>query len=209
MLEPSKRKDAEETLSVILPYSRQPFSVPSNLYIIGTMNTADKSLTHIDLALRRRFDFIELNPDCELLEDITVFDISINEVLEVMNQRIEILLDRDHRIGHAYLYPLIDLEDEDEKEAVLANIFEKKIIPLLQEYFFADWERIGWVLNDTIKPDEARFIQLGKVGKSLVTLFPKDISSELIDRRYKINMDSFTNPLAYQLILQNQSGQVE
>ena len=126
-----------------------------------------------------------------------------------MNQRIEILLDRDHRIGHAYLYPLIDLEDEDEKEAVLANIFEKKIIPLLQEYFFADWERIGWVLNDTIKPDEARFIQLGKVGKSLVTLFPKDISSELIDRRYKINMDSFTNPLAYQLILQNQSGQVE
>lgn len=106
LIEPSKRKDAEEALEVILPYSKSRFSVPANVHIIGTMNTADRSLTSLDIALRRRFHFKEMLPRPELLGDIELQGLNISQMLSIMNERIEVLLDRDHRLGHAYFLPL-------------------------------------------------------------------------------------------------------
>lgn len=157
LIEESKRTGAEEELSVTLPYSKQEFSVPSNLYIIGTMNSSDRSLTGLDIALRRRFTFIEMPPRPDLLKDkngqpIQInavnqegenMSINISELLTVINQRIEILLDRDHCIGHANFMSLNSQSTVGE----LAQIFKQKIIPQLQEYFFDDWSKINMVLN--------------------------------------------------------------
>lgn len=144
LIEESKRQGNAEELSTILPYSKESFSVPNNLYIIGTMNSSDRSLTGLDLALRRRFTFIEMAPNPSLLSDVKVEGIEIDRLLDVLNQRIEILLDRDHCIGHAYFMPLKDKPEL----SVLKDIFLQKIIPLLQEYFFDDWEHINVVLNE-------------------------------------------------------------
>lgn len=144
LIEPSKRQGAEEELEVILPYSKQAFSVPANVYIIGTMNTADRSLAGLDVALRRRFEFKEMPPDPDVLKGTTVAGIDIYELLAVLNQRIEVLLDREHCLGHVYFLPL-KLEPT---LARLAAIFRQQVLPLLQEYFFEDWQRIHWVLND-------------------------------------------------------------
>lgn len=148
LIEESKRQGNDEELSTILPYSKEEFSIPSNLYIIGTMNSSDRSLTGLDVALRRRFEFIEMPPRPEFLkddegEDLKIDGLNIVKLLTVMNQRIEILLDRDHCIGHANFIPL-RVEPKIEK---LAKIFQQKIIPQLQEYFFDDWEKIDAVLN--------------------------------------------------------------
>lgn len=135
LLEPDKRLGGYDERSVILPYSKELFSVPDNLYVIGTMNTADKSLAQLDLALRRRFEFVEIMPQPALLSDLSVFGVNIGDLLTVMNQRIEVLLDRDHTLGHAYFWPLKTATTEDEKCKLIADIFAKRIIPLLQEYF--------------------------------------------------------------------------
>ncbi len=201
LLEPDKRKGGSDEHSVTLPYSKEPFSVPDNLYVLGTMNTADKSLAQLDLALRRRFEFFELMPDPALLDGILVHGVDISELLKVMNQRIEVLLDRDHTIGHAYFWPLLSVGSELERQQLLADIFAKRIIPLLQEYFFADWERIGWVLNDSQKPANERFIELDDVGTSLGKLFPEAIANQITDRRYRINKQAFIEPGAYRGIL--------
>lgn len=198
LLEPDKRKGGSDERTVILPYSKEPFTVPSNLYVIGTMNTADKSLAQLDLALRRRFEFVEVMPDASLLEDVTVHGVSIQDLLQTINDRIEVLLDRDHLIGHSYFWPLKSAKDEKVRIHLLADIFKKRVIPLLQEYFFADWEKIGWVLNDIGKPKEFRFVQLGESEKKLDELFNADIAVELVDRRYQINQEAFSKPQAYQ-----------
>lgn len=143
LIEDSKRQGAEEELSVTLPYSKEEFSVPSNVYIIGTMNSSDRSLTGLDIALRRRFTFIEMPPKPELLNDVEVEGLNIGELLKVINQRIEVLLDRDHCIGHANFMALNSNSEIKE----LAQIFKQKIIPQLQEYFFDDWSKINMVLN--------------------------------------------------------------
>jgi 5-methylcytosine-specific restriction protein B len=143
LIEPSKRQGADEALKVILPYSKTEFGVPDNVYIIGTMNSADRSLAALDLALRRRFDFIEMPPDANTLAGITVGDIDVKTMFETINQRIEVLLGRDYCIGHAYFLPL----ENNQNLGLLASIFKNKIIPLLQEYFFEDWARIAQVLN--------------------------------------------------------------
>ncbi|MGP5135261.1 AAA family ATPase [Psychrobacter cibarius] len=200
LLEPDKRKGGTDAREVILPYSKLPFSVPSNLYVLGTMNTADKSLAQLDLALRRRFDFIELLPKPELLDGITVHGIAVSEVLTVINQRIEVLLDREHTIGHSYFWSLKDLGSDDEKEIELGNIFKRRIIPLLQEYFFSDWERIGWVLNDPSKQTSEQFIQNGNISPAISELFDSSING-LNDRRYHINETAFNNPESYKKIL--------
>lgn len=145
LIEESKRlghKDKED-LSVKLPYSQDPFSVPNNVYIIGTMNTADRSLAGLDLALRRRFDFKEMMPDVATLKGIKVGNIEIDKLLTVINQRIEVLLDREHTIGHAYFIGLNNTSTITD----LASIFKNKVIPLLQEYFYEDWEKINMVLG--------------------------------------------------------------
>lgn len=200
LLEPDKRKDGTDAREVILPYSKKKFSVPSNLYVLGTMNTADKSLAQLDFALRRRFDFVELLPQPKLLGGIKVHGIAVSKILTVMNQRIEVLLDREHVIGHSYFWSLKDLDSDDEREIELGNIFKRRIIPLLQEYFFSDWERIGWVLNDPSKHTSEQFVQTGKITPTISELFHSSIKG-LNDRRYLINEIAFNNPESYRKIL--------
>ena len=144
LIEESKREGSEEALSVILPYSKKRFSVPSNLYIIGTMNSSDRSLTDLDVALRRRFTFIEIQPDPVQLRGVKVDEIDIEALISVINQRVEILLDREYRIGHAYFMPL----KKSPTMEVLSGIFRQRLLPLLQEYFFDDWEKINFVLGN-------------------------------------------------------------
>lgn len=145
LIEPSKRIGKDEEIKVKLPYSNDDFGVPSNLYIIGTMNTADRSIALMDTALRRRFDFEEMMPNLSVLEEIDEIDgINIKSMLEKINKRVEYLYDRDHTIGHAYFMSLKDNPSLSELE----NIFGNKIIPLLQEYFYDDWEKILMVLGD-------------------------------------------------------------
>ena len=147
LIEPSKRIGADEEIRVKLPYSgdnEEAFGVPSNLYILGTMNTADRSIAPIDTALRRRFVFEEMVPNPDLLTKKKTPDIydevNLKSLLEAINTRIEYLYDRDHTIGHAYLIDVKDLND-------LKFAFKNKIIPLLAEYFYEDWENIDLVLN--------------------------------------------------------------
>ena len=177
------------------------------------MNTSDHSLTGIDIALRRRFEFEELLPDSSLLSEITVFDISLDELLNTLNSRIEVLLGRDYLIGHSYFLPLKDVVDEKEREKLLALIFENQIIPLLQSYFYEDWERIQWVLNDQSKEYEDQFIQLfaqnpDNSKNQLINLFPNvsGIESQIVDRRYTINKDAFAKADAYQNILKQKNN---
>lgn len=144
LIEENKRADQEESLEVILPYSNEPFSVPPNLYIIGTMNTADRSVEALDTALRRRFDFLEIPPHYDLDELNYEFAGSTGaEILATINKRLELLLDRDHLIGHSYF--LLD-ENEDPEEKLLRS-FYGNIIPLLQEYFYGDYAKIGAILG--------------------------------------------------------------
>ena len=117
--------------------------MPSNLYILGTMNTADRSIALMDTALRRRFEFVEMMPDAELL-DFEIEGVHLKSLLQTINARVEYLYDRDHTIGHAYFMEL----DESSSLAELNAVMLHKIIPLLQEYFYDDWEKIKLVLND-------------------------------------------------------------
>jgi len=139
LIEEDKRLGKPEALEVTLPYSKEKFGVPSNLYIIGTMNTADRSVEALDAALRRRFSFEEMMPKPELISSV-INGISLSKVLETINIRIEILLDKDHQIGHSY-FMSVKIEND------LKSTFKNKIIPLLQEYFFGDYGKIGLVLG--------------------------------------------------------------
>lgn len=203
LLEPDKRQGADDERSLMLPYSKQLFSVPSNVYVIGTMNTADKSLIQMDLALRRRFSFIDMPAQPDLLAGVSAFGVDIAQLLTRINQRIEALLDSEHMIGHAYFMPIKNIENNADRESCLARIFQEKIIPLLREYFFDDYERIGWVLNDSVKSKENRFILLQRSAQlpSFSELFPKDIADSLSDRRFRINESAFVSAEAYQGIV--------
>lgn len=204
LIEEGKRVGEKEQLEVILPYSKESFKVPNNVYIIGTMNTADRSVESLDTALRRRFNFTEMMPKPELIsqsamysrllweyEDVDWDDLEFKEkeealfvflgvsdelisvrkiiwdekmkgkknnsfshfshfsysgidlklLLETINNRIEVLLDRNHKIGHSYLMNVTTIDD-------LKNTFKNKIIPLLQEYFYNDYEKIALVLGE-------------------------------------------------------------
>jgi 5-methylcytosine-specific restriction protein B len=202
LLEPTKRKGMSDERVVTLPYSKKKFSIPSNIYVIGTMNTADKSLAQLDLALRRRFRFVETPPSYEQLNGIVVHDVDIGEMLSLINQRIEVLLDKDHLIGHSYFLELADSSDSKNPEHKLAQIFKHSLIPLLQEYFFNSWERIGWVLNDPSKTNDAKFIVKGG-DLSLDNLFSEDAIEQISDRRYQVNENSFDKPESYQGIMTN------
>ncbi|HED4958797.1 TPA: McrB family protein [Campylobacter jejuni] len=139
LIEPSKRIGEKEELKVTLPYSGEKFGVPKNVYIIGTMNTADRSITSLDTALRRRFEFIEMMPDVSKLS-MDCEGINLQELLKAINTRIEYLLDREKTIGHAFFIGVENLND-------LKKVFKNKIIPLLQEYFYNDYALIDAVLN--------------------------------------------------------------
>lgn len=180
LIEDSKRAGADEAISVILPYSNESFSVPKNLYILGTMNTADRSVEALDAALRRRFDFIEMLPQTDDLLEID--GINLKDVLKTINARIEALLDRNHLIGHAYL---INAENKND----IAQAFNNKIIPLLQEYFYGNYDRIAMVLGNS-------FITANDVTKN----FANDINDiDLSDKKTytfpKQNEDSIVNAI--------------
>jgi hypothetical protein len=189
LIEPTKRIGAKEQLRALLPYSGQNFGVPDNVYLIGTMNTADRSIALIDTALRRRFSFVEMQPDSATLKDVLVDGIDISEMLDTINKRITVLLDREHTIGHSYLLPL----KSDPTLERLAVIFENTIVPLLQEYFYDDYEKIQLVLGDNQKLDDStRFL----VRKSdAVKLFGNaDID---FPEYYEINGEAFKRIDAY------------
>ena len=144
LIEKNKREGAEEAMSVSLPYSNESFSIPKNLYIIGTMNTADRSLALMDIALRRRFSFERVDPEPELLQGKEIQGIQLDRLLGVINERLVALYDEEHTIGHSYFMKIDDITG-------LQQVFQNEIIPLLKEYFFDDWEKIRLVLGDTQK----------------------------------------------------------
>ena len=144
LIEDDKRLSKRNEIIVELPYSKKPFGVPPNLYIIGTMNTADRSVEALDAALRRRFSFEEMPPNPNLVElKYELEGILANELLETINKRLEKLLDKDHLIGHSFFIRI----NEDDEETTLRKAFYDKIIPLLQEYFYGDYGKIGLVLG--------------------------------------------------------------
>ena len=146
LLEPDKRKGEPEELSAVLPYSKKRFSVPKNLYILGTMNTADRSVEALDTALRRRFSFEEMLPKSDLLKERgenntgKIEGVDLATLLDVINNRIEVLVDRDHTVGHAFFIHDLTLDN-------LRNTFSDKIIPLLQEYFYGDYSKMEMVIG--------------------------------------------------------------
>ena len=154
------------------------------------MNTADRSLASLDIALRRRFKFEEVPPNPELLADIPVPGIRLDKLLHTMNQRIEVLLNRDHMLGHSYFLPL---RQEPTLER-LGEIFRTQILPLLEEYFFEDWDRIRWVLNDHRKDPQDQFLIKPEVD--LTTLLGEEIEIP-VDKHWEKNLAAFSNLASY------------
>jgi 5-methylcytosine-specific restriction enzyme B len=171
LLEPSKRLGRSDEQESELPYSGELLGVPPNLYVVGTMNTADRSIALMDTALRRRFEFLEMTPRVDCLEK-DVEGIDVQALLAAINRRIEGLFDRDHVLGHTYLMGVRSFDD-------LVRRFRGQIIPLLQEYFFEDWRRIQQVFNDVDQPAERQIIE---------TLTPApEGGAERRGQRYRVN----------------------
>lgn len=190
LIEPTKRLGQPEQLTVNLPYSGDEFGVPSNVYILGTMNTADRSITMMDTALRRRFDFIEMMPDTNVITQNVgtqgVIDgIDVAAILTTINRRIEYLYDRDHTVGHAFFVGVNNLDE-------LQHVFENKVIPLLQEYFYEDYSKIQAVLNDNqgfyIYSDTQN---VGDLFGSEFIAMASDYDDEAFKLRSHINAGSF------------------
>ncbi len=184
LIEPSKRLGNKEALEVTLPNSDEPFSVPDNLYLIGTMNTADRSLAMMDTALRRRFDFKEMMPNPTLFDDEfgVIEGVNLTLLLSALNKRIEALYDREHTLGHAFLFPAYNaMKAGDTTKAMeaLRSAFQNKIIPLLEEYFYEDWSKISLVLGDNQKSDkqpEKQFVR--KMPIEYADLFGDDYQAD-------------------------------
>ena len=196
LIEESKRLGGDDETTVTLPYSKEKFGVPSNLYILGTMNTADRSIALLDTALRRRFEFIEMlpKPDHDLVST-DIEGVNCQKLLAAVNERIRFLLDREHQIGHTYF-----MHDKDRDMGVkdmdsLAKTFRNKIIPLLQEYFYDNWEKIDLVLN--------------RNGFIREIPFERDLfkESDLIDEQrkiYELSGDKWEDSESYRKIYQRE-----
>lgn len=195
LIEATKRIGQPEGMKVKLPYSQQFFGVPDNVYLIGTMNTADRSIATIDTALRRRFHFKEMLPDAEVLDGISVDGISIKDMLIKMNKRISVLYDREHTLGHAYFLSL----KANPTVETLAEIFANAIIPLLQEYFYEDYEKIRLVLGDNNKVNEDEQFIIA-VENDYSELFGDTEYGFDESNTYEINRVAFENIEAYRQI---------
>ena len=201
LIEETKREGAREEMSALLPYSGESFSVPDNVYILGTMNTADRSIALMDTALRRRFSFVEMMPNPDILTELrkepVVIEgrtIDIARMLGVINERIEYLFDREHTIGHAFFIKLMN----DPSIEILSDIFEKNVIPLLQEYFYEDYEKIQLVLGDNEKPDDLKFVLDQPVKER--DLFNGNPDLGLSEKKYKIQKKALSNIESYKQI---------
>lgn len=198
LIEPDKRQGMAEALELTLPYSKEKFSVPSNLHIIGTMNTADRSVEALDTALRRRFEFEEMMPQPELIKEKGKSNgfvyrnnsgeekdkIDLVDLLKTINERIEVLVDRDHTIGHSYFMNVTSVKD-------LKEAFHNKIIPLLQEYFYGDYQKMEMVIGSGFLESKSRNIKFAKSAG--------DIDTEGF--RYSIkNVAKFTDDEFYKAI---------
>ena len=198
LIEDTKREGKMEQASAVLPYSGELFSVPSNVYILGTMNTADRSIALMDTALRRRFQFVEMMPDTDILKNVTVEGVEIAPILKKINERITFLYDREHTIGHAFFIKLIGSPNIN----TLGSIFERSIIPLLQEYFYEDYQKIQLVLGDNHKVDvSTKFIKDEEV--KVAEIFKGDANDimDLPEKKYTINKKAFLNIESYKQIL--------
>ena len=217
LIETSKRAGEPEALSVMLPYSSTPFSVPNNLYLIGTMNTADRSLTALDTALRRRFEFEAMLPDTDVLKDTVVKGIDLQRLLQTLNDRIQVLYDREHTLGHAFFIPVVQAkEDEDLAFERLKRIMRNKVLPLLEEYFYNDWQKIRMVLGDNQKSKNPRlqFVREAKDQKLFADLFGHDETDDLheIGASFQLTPEEdevWDNPLAWQQIYAPNKGNPE
>lgn len=188
LIETDKRTSGDNGMRITLPYSREPFGVPANLDIYGTMNTADRSIALLDTALRRRFRFKELMPNSSKIAgsdgagnilDEDGKQINLRKLLDAMNHRIRFLLSRDLMLGHAYLCPVTDLTQ-------LKTVFLNQFIPLLQEYFYEDWHKIQLVFRDidaTGKLVEAPLIGHVRFTSKDVFGFTHDDFEEVIEYR--------------------------
>lgn len=208
LIEKNKRIGAEEEIKTILPYSKKGFGIPKNLYILGTMNTADRSIALLDTALRRRFEFIEMMPDSDIFFkknnnlELIIDGINIKTMLDIINKRIEIIYDREHTIGQSYFMDVIEKQNIE----TLSNIFTHKVIPLLQEYFYDDYEKIRLILGDNSTSNEdEQFINVTKVPENL---FVNKNGIDFIEDRkvYTVNQSAFANPNAYIKIYNFSSG---
>jgi 5-methylcytosine-specific restriction endonuclease McrBC GTP-binding regulatory subunit McrB len=186
LIEPNKRSGKKEALEVVLPYSKLSFTVPDNVYIIGTMNTADRSIEALDTALRRRFTFVEIAPDPALIKEKGVSNgeiegIDLVKMLETINNRIEKLIDKDHMIGHSYFLDISDISG-------LKEAFRNKIIPLLEEYFYGDYGKIGLVLGDKFVFN--KYETKKDFGFAQFEGYDNDVVQDLKDRKvYSISED--------------------
>lgn len=196
LIEPSKRLGEKERMKVTLPCSGDEFGVPNNVYILGTMNTADRSIAMMDTALRRRFNFVEMMPDTGVLRNDIGDDIGIDvcKMLETINKRIEYLYDREHTIGHAFFVNVKTFDD-------LKLVFKNKVIPLLQEYFYDDYEKIRLVLGDNGKDEVCQFITKVLPQEDLFKKGEDDEDLNTEKYIYQINQDAFDNPESYKGII--------
>ena len=184
LLESSRREGMPECLEVYLAQMKTMYSVPDNVYVLGTMNTADKSLTALDAALRRRFEFIEMMPNPQVLQGRKVSEVDLSKLLATINSRVEMLYDREHQLGHAYFIGVRTMED-------LATCFIEKVIPLLQEYFFDDYEKICWVLGRASDPRKCDFLTMRKRTSFQMKFNLPEIYDITTDQRVFMNPESY------------------
>ena len=180
LIETDKRAGMKNEISLTLPYSKESFSVPHNVDIYGTMNTADRSVEALDTALRRRFSFVEMLPNASFLKEIQLKDseIDLSKLLVAINERIEVLVDRDHTIGHAFFIGVTSLDE-------LRIVFKNKIIPLLQEYFYGDYHKMELIIGEEFfnkpKINTIKFaVKSDSIDREGVVYHLKDIADKSI-----------------------------
>ena len=189
LLEEDKREGAENEVTVTLPYSRESFTLPRNLHILGTMNTADRSIALLDTALRRRFQFEEMSARPDLLKDAAErTKVDLPSVISAINERLEYLVDRDHLIGHAWF---MDVEDRPAVDAVMRY----KIIPLIAEYFYDDWSKVQAVLGGT-----SDFVKGEPLGP------PPGLNSIMAEERHRWTVQETFAPDAYDRLIGGRSS---